>query len=710
MRSRLINALTLLVLPILSAADTVTGRVVGESGQPLDRVLVEWQGSSETTLTGRDGRFEISEPGEARDLRFSLTGFVAAQVTVEEERDEPLTITLVRHSVHREEITVAAQPLRDRAPITLAASSFTATELAVPPSTPAELAAHSSSVSENGQGGLFQVLSVRGVSRHRVRSVLAGVPLASERRAGVSASFIDPRLLGSVNVVRGAASAVYGSGALGGVIELDPKPFLATEYHVGFSDQGREAYQALGWGRPEQDLSLGVAVRRADSAETASGETLASGFKQGSALFRKAWKSSPGVPGTSKPGRSYELVILPSFGWDISKANTDFPRRTTIYPRERHLVVSFAAEQENRWRAQVFAHPNDLMTTTSTLGESRSDVVNESLDLGASWVHRYKLGERLRGRFGVDYFGRKGVSATEVAREGEEEPVTLRSLDGAELDELGAFAGGGWSWGPVQLESAFRWSFFRQGNKGASSEREQALNAFLGLVAPLGSGFHLIASAGTGQRLPSLSERFFAGTTGRGGVIGNPDLESETSFNVDLGVRWSGKRSHLAVFVFENRIDDYIERVEVAPDLLTFFNLTSGTLHGVELEGFHQASRRVRFTFGGHWMEGESDQGEVLSDVPSDRLRAGLRISQGSWNIGMEGQYRFSKDDFGSGEKETPGAALLSLSLGRSLTPSISLMGTASNLLDERYFVSADRKAPEAKGRTFGLHLSWSGG
>lgn len=710
MGSRLANALLIWLLPVISAADTVTGTVVDESGDPLERVLVEWLGSTETAHTGPEGSFEIHGPGASRELRFSLAGFIPAQVPIELPSDEPLAVALERRTIHQEEITVAAQPLRNRAPVTLAASTFAAKELAVPPSTPAELVAHSSSVSENGQGGLFQVLSIRGVSRHRVRTTLAGVPLASERRAGVSASFIDPRLLGSVNVVRGAASAIYGSGALGGVIELDPKQFSATEYHAGFTDQGSEGYQALGWGRPEANLSLGVAVRRADSAETADDETLASGFKQGSALFHKAWNPNQGHVGTSKPGRSYELVILPSFGWDISKDNTDFPQRITTYPRERHLVISFAMEQESRWRFQAFAHPNDLRTTTETPGESRSDVVNESLDVGASLVHRYSFGSQLRGRFGVDYFGRRGVAATEIVRQGEEEPTTLRSLDGGELDELGAFAGGGWSWGPVQLESALRWSFFRQANKGATSEKDQAFNAFLGLVAPLGRGFHLIASAGSGQRLPSLSERFFTGTTGRGGVIGNQDLESETSFNIDLGVRWSGKRSHFALFVFENRIDDYIERVEIAPDLLTFFNLTSGTFQGFEFEGFHQASRTLRFTFGGHLMEGESDQGGPLSDVPADRLRAGLQFSKGRWSLGAEGQYRFSKSDFGSGEKEIPAATLLSFSLGRALTSRVSLRATVSNLLNERYFAAADRKASEARGRSLGLHVSWSGG
>ena len=42
-------------------------------------------------------------------------------------------------------------------------------------------------VSENGQAGLFQVFSIRGVSRQRVRSLVSGMRITSERRAGASA-------------------------------------------------------------------------------------------------------------------------------------------------------------------------------------------------------------------------------------------------------------------------------------------------------------------------------------------------------------------------------------------------------------------------------------------------------------------------------------------------------------------------------------------
>jgi iron complex outermembrane receptor protein len=58
-------------------------------------------------------------------------------------------------------------------------------------STVTELIEGMAGVSENSQPGLFQVISIRGTSRQRILTLLNGIRLSSERRAGVTASFVD---------------------------------------------------------------------------------------------------------------------------------------------------------------------------------------------------------------------------------------------------------------------------------------------------------------------------------------------------------------------------------------------------------------------------------------------------------------------------------------------------------------------------------------
>ena len=75
-------------------------------------------------------------------------------------------------------------------------------------------------VSLNGQGGLFQSYSMRGFSRWRIRTEISGVPILTDRRAGNSLSFLPPELIDSIQVNMGPASSLYGSGAMGGVMNV----------------------------------------------------------------------------------------------------------------------------------------------------------------------------------------------------------------------------------------------------------------------------------------------------------------------------------------------------------------------------------------------------------------------------------------------------------------------------------------------------------
>ena len=147
------------------------------------------------------------------------------------------------------------------------------------------------------------------------------------------------------------------------------------------------------------------------------------------------------------------------------------------------------------------------------------------------------------GSWGVDYFARRGVDAEERVASLIDGSVSLAStLDGATQDEAAAYGTVRWSWGAATFQAGTRFTWHRQTNGGSGapdrpSRDDGAWTAFAGLVRPLGNGLELTANLGTGLRFPNLSERFFTGTTGRGQVIGNPDLEPEGSLNVDLGLR-----------------------------------------------------------------------------------------------------------------------------------------------------------------------------
>ena len=459
----------------------------------------------------------------------------------------------------------------------------------------------------------------------------------------------------------------------------------------------------VGWG--QDGWSLGLARRDAGRAETPEGDVVPSGFSQLSGTLRRSWETDK---------LDWDVLVLGSTGRDIEKASTDFPDRQTVYPDENHLLLRLGVTAESGWSLFGYVHPNDLRTEVLRVDESFTVLDNESTELGASWQQRFEAPGFAALAVGAEYFGRRGVDShqvsTDISAGGSGESTSLTALDDADEDQLGVFGAVEWNWGDVSFSGGLRGTWQRQVNADEPSSDDQALSGFVGLVAPLGTGFELTANLGSGLRFPTLSERFFSGVTGRGGVVGNPDLDPERSVSADLGARWYGERLFVAGYLYRTEIDEYIERVEIEPDLLTFVNLVSGRIEGLELFGSYAASRAVTLTFGGHLTRGESESGESLADIPADRVDLGGNGQHGAWGWRLRWEYRDAKDDPGPGEKSIPSAQLVSARLSYELRPGLTLDVNGRNLLDETYFNSADSKVPLAAGRSVGIGLTWRPG
>jgi iron complex outermembrane receptor protein len=699
-------ALPMLFLLCAAAGEiTVGGKVSGPDGQPLPGVRVEVaQTGAPPSWTDEEGRFRVEALRPPAKIAFSLEGFRPQRLTVKVAITD-LDIRLRPFAVSGE-ITVTAQlPFHQPPPQSLASHRIDASEEGG--STLGEVAESVAGVAKSGQGGRFQVFSLRGLSRQRVKTLFAGVPLTSDRRAGVAASFVDPYLTGAVEVLRGPAGVLHGSGSLGGAVAASPRVFSGAQVEGGILSQGSEGSLLFGWGQKDSPWSLGVAHRQGEDGKAADGSVLPLAYEQTSALALGRW----GAAESSDPERpsffqGAELALYAAEATDIGKPNTDFPRRITVYPRERHALISAEARLGRGWSLGAWLHPQDLETlTTEDDGASRATVRNESLDLGLRGARR--LGS---WSVGVDYARRQGVDAEEVGTSaGEEGGDVTRTLQGATEGEAALFATYDTQLGPALLDVGLRLYTQRQDNAAAGAEPASAEGSavYLGFLLPLSAGFDLVANAGTGPRFPTLSERYFSGTTGRGTVRSNPDLKTEESRSFDLGLRWHGDRGSLSAVGFVHRLEDLIERVEIEPDVLGFANLGSGTVRGLEVEGDLGLAPSLRIQLAAHWLRGRQSDGEPLADVPPPSLRLRLVGKPGRYLWQVQLAYQAAKTDPGGGEKATADAWLVGAAFEVPVGPRLALRFTGTNLLDQEYFPSADRKASLAPGRAFGLHFRW---
>ena len=387
---RFLYSTILLVLAPSLAWAAIEGVATTPSGTPIEHVRIEVEGNGKAIFTGMNGDFAYPTLELPATLFFTHPRFEAQVLEVDASMDQPLTVVLVPKQEVYEEIAVTAAPGEDNfSPMSVEATVIKPDEMPAPPSTLTDMVAEAPAVSQNGQGGIFQTYSIRGVSRQRVMTLVSGMRIVGERRAGVSASFIDPRLMRSVDVLRGPSSTFYGSGALGGVIQVFPRQFESWAVEGGYQSQGDENYLLAGWG--DGKWSIGAARRDAGLSEAPNGEILNTGYTQTSGTVEYRW-------GGEK--MQYEVLGVAARGTDIGKSNTDFPDRVTIYPREEHYLLRFALRHESNWRLDAWTHPNSLLTEV-TRDDSLNEVDNEAFDFGFNWQKQAKVAGTVSTRFGL---------------------------------------------------------------------------------------------------------------------------------------------------------------------------------------------------------------------------------------------------------------------------------------------------------------------
>jgi outer membrane receptor protein involved in Fe transport len=218
-------------------------------------------------------------------------------------------------------------------------------------------------------------------------------------------------------------------------------------------------------------------------------------------------------------------------------------------------------------------------------------------------------------------------------------------------------------------------------------------------------GVSLTAQIARGFRDPVLSDRYYRGPTGRGFITGNPDLDPETSIQLDFGVRYVSQRFRLATFYYQYRINDLIERYETTTDFFLFRNRGAARVRGFEVEA--QATLPGAFTLdlATQVAEGRAlDDDAYLDDISPVNLTAVVRKQFGTRAFAQVRASHFSDDDHaGPTERAAPGYALVDAAVGYQIAGPLELRVQARNLLNETYLASQDLRAVPAPGRSVSL-------
>lgn len=176
--------------------------------------------------------------------------------------------------------------------------------------------------------------------------------------------------------------------------------------------------------------------------------------------------------------------------------------------------------------------------------------------------------------------------------------------------------------------------------------------------------------------------------------IGDPDLDVETAYGVDLRYSYSGKEWSATVSAFYTYFEDYIYSEETGEELdaLPVFEFTAvdATFWGVEAETEYMAyqSGDTSMTLGllADYVRATNEEDDDLPRIPPLRIGSKVRLDSGPWSAGALLRYNFEQSDTTLNESDTNGFTELELDLSHRLVVKggeLTLFAQAKNLLDE---------------------------
>ena len=715
----LVTAAELLAVSVpAEAAERTTFRLLDAAGKPLPGARIALLGQTGSVSSGADGTFRLDvEPPVPFELAVtSATGTWLGLVRVKAAAPgNVLDLRLPSPRTAEVEVWSNVAPSTP-APPASAAVLVTREEMEERrPSRLADALAEMPGTSRIEEGQSV-VPSVRGLARGRTLLMLDDGRVTAERRAGPSASWLNPFALENVEAVRGPGSVLYGSDAFGGVIHgRTPLPRV----------DGFAARYALAAGTGPEEAGIGVEA----NVPAGQGAVLAQ-FTQ--RAFRDYEAPSGTVDNSAARDRGGLLRVLYPVGSatvfagvqlgegrDVGKPAKDSNVTRAYYPREdsnrftigadlagflgfssveirsfldRYVLVTdrdqLATPTTPRFLSEAFVGSNDV----SLRAVGRRALGSGALRVGLEAVSRYNL-HATNSYTSYDMSGDPTKVVTEVAIE-DANQLDLAVFADFETplvkDRLSLSAG---------LRGDAVWS---KNVAGYFGDREATDTAPSGMAAlawtPLPET-SVTAQWAHGFRMPTLSDRYYRGVSGRGFVIGNPDLVPETSNQWDLAVRSRVGPAHLAAYGYYYLIYDLVERYRKGADYV-FRNRGTAEIYGGELEAGFLLAPGYSLQFFGTWVRGSArEDGAPLADIPP--LNGGISFDARPVDrLWIRARFAvFARDDRpGPTEIVTPGYGIVDLSAGYRLLRGLEARVVLGNLLNKEYPGTPDELGVPAPG------------
>ncbi len=594
-----------------------------------------------------------------------------------------------------------------------------------------------------GRQGI-QSVNIRGVEDNRVKILVDGVAQGQSFGGDTyefinsSAIYIDPDMIKSAEVVKGAASSLYGSDAVGGVVAFDtkdPRDFMAQD--ATFGGQVKLSYSSA-----DDSFSEHVALaNRLGDIETLVAYTRRDGSELNN--FTSSEKTNYTVNSQDSQGNDllvkvqYQLNANHRIEWlgELIHNETDsdvYHATYTTYTGDdtskkyrlgiKHLWQADGSLADTVASKLTWQNKDDNGITHRSTAASAQ--VKDYVYKDQRWDLETQLDKYLTTG-SVAHNLIYGASAT-IARI---ENTNMTDTDGtssetvytpdAKENKVGVFLQDEMSFfnDALIVTPGVRYDWFNTDpgsveGTNYQSYSDSALTGRLGTVYHLNDSNSLFSQISQGFRAPTFTELYYIYAGGCYGSIcyeniANPDLKAEESLSYELGYRHHNRVSQSEISVFYSDYDNFIDRTSTTDGTMTSYyytNVDKATIKGVELSNKLLLDQLVNAPQGlnskiiAAYTQGEDGNGNPLNSVSPWNAVMALNYDSPSamWGSSVKFSYTAKKSasdinsDANNGgtanQTEMPDAKVLDITAYYKPMKSLTLSAGIFNATDEEYY------------------------
>ena len=649
-----------------------------ESGMPLAGATVMVVGMGGGAVTHGDGSFRIAVPDAERyRLRIDRLGYAAVALDV--RPGEMATVDLEVAAIPLPEVVVTGVLSPTAADETIRPSAvFTEEELQGRLSaTVAQTIASLPGVAVSSMGPGTAQPVIRGLSGDRILMLEDGQRVGDVVNSGPDhATALSPSSARRIDLIRGPSAVLYGSNALGGVINVvrEEVPRAVPSRATGFTSlQAQTATRAIGG---SSQITVGVtehvplrieaSMRQGGDLRTPVGRLAGTQTDMWSASAGTSWVDDWGHAGGAVRVYRNDYGIPGGFvGGHTNPVRTEqerFAGRFRSLIRPGRALEAIEIDAGYTWYRHNEWEPPDIL---GTLFE-RQIVSGEARARHARW------GPFASGAVGArvswEHFGFGGALYSPNTRRGTQAAYVLEEI---QLD-------------PVLIEAGLRYD-----RVDLEPDREElsdighirarsfsAVSGSLGALLRVTSQFTLGASVGRAFRTPDVHELYSEGPhlAANSFDVGNPSLETETGLGFDVFGRFTRQRLSAEVTWFRNTISGYIfpqATGKLSRTLLPIYQFVGedALLTGFEsLLGWSMPAG-FKLEAAASYVHGAiRATNEPLPFMPPLQGRLAIGYSPVDWFVEAEARMAGSQERTGRFEQATDGYAVVGLSGGLRLT------------------------------------------